>query len=366
MSTTTTLYQLAKTYHDEAIGEVFSENDLICVINDKQMPYYVNIEDNAFAAYRGEKGLSGYLALSLTPEEEEFSLDHMDLEHQQDCLFMIGEQTLADLELADQEAIKKSSVDFSQGFFPQFRSKAQYAYPVPVTAEEEQDLILIFRALLYAKEYFAKFKKKSKTNSFFSWLEEQNLEDIEGQEYFPTLIAEGGSFAVSAKLLEDDAYGFYYPQAFFTDEEKQVYYKRLKPKVGKILYIAIGVMPYPVLSEKDKKIVFPMYQVVYDPQTDEILDLFMVEDYDQEHGKFIARLLEIFDDVYKPQAIHCYGKRTMALLSKIGKQIGIMVVEGVDNEMMHPLLMEMFHELSAEHHHEHEHGPDCGCHHHDE
>ena len=56
----------------------------------------------------------------------------------------------------------------------------------------------------------------------------------------------------------------------------------------------------------------------------------------------------------------------MALLSKIGKQIGIMVVEGVDNEMMHPLLMEMFHELSAEHHHEHEHGPDCGCHHHDE
>ena len=362
MSTTNTLYRLAKAFQDEAISEVFSENDLICVINEKQEVYYVSIAESALAAYRGERGLSGYLEISLADDDLP-DIEYLELQHQQDCLLMLLEESLQDLEIEDQKAIEESAVQFSKGSFPEFRSKTQYAYIVPITKEEEADLIIILQALLYAKEYFSHYKKEGRNNSFLCWLEEQGLEDVEQKEYIPTFTVQDDSFVVTAQVLKDDAYGMLYPQAFFTNEERQLYYKRLKPKVGRIFYVAIGVMPNPVVSERDgKRIIFPMYQMVYDPQTDQILDLYMVEDYEQEHGQFIARLLELIDHELKPQAIHCYGKRTMPLLSKIGKQIGIMVVEGIEKERMQSLLMEMFKEFSSDHHqHHHVHGPDCGC-----
>ncbi|MGH0054140.1 MAG: hypothetical protein ACQ5SW_12185, partial [Sphaerochaetaceae bacterium] len=78
------------------------------------------------------------------------------------------------------------------------------------------------------------------------------------------------------------------------------------------------------------------------------------------------RMLELFEKEGKPQAIHCYGKRTLPLLSELGKQIGIMVVNGNQKEAMEHLIHDMFHELyetshdhdhhtcNHEHHHHHE------------
>ncbi|NCC63540.1 MAG: hypothetical protein EOM15_02640 [Spirochaetia bacterium] len=351
MNTTISLYQLAKAFQDAAVSSVFSENDLICVINAKQVPYYVSLADNALAAYKGERGLRGYLEISFS-DDDLSDIEYLELQHQQQCLLMLHEDSLTDLEKEAQQAILESKVSFAKGQYPSFHSKAPYAYIVPLSKEEEEDLVLILRALLYAKEYFSEYKKTDKNNSFFHWLEKQGLDDVQRREYLPTIKADGDSFIVTAEVLDDEAYGVYYPQAFFTDEERQLQYKRLKPKAGKIFYIAIGVLPNPVLSEKDRRIIFPMYQVVYDPVADQVLDLYMVEDYEQEHGKFIARLLEIFDSGQKPQAIHCYSKRAMALLSQLGKQIGIMIVEGVEKERMQELLIEMFEEVSSNHHHD--------------
>lgn len=351
MSTTTTLYQLAKAFQDAAISSLFSENDLICVITTRSTPYYVSFVDDALAAYKGERGLRGYLEISFS-DEGLSDIEHLELQHQQECLLMLHEESLKDLEKEEQQAILESKVSFAKGQYPSFHSKAPYAYIVPLSKEEEEDLVLILRALLYAKEYFSQYEKPNKNNSVLNWLETQNLEDIQKREYLPTIKADGDSFIVTAEVLDDEAYGVYYPQAIFTDAQRQLYYKRLKPKTGKIFYIAIGVLPNPVLSEKDRRIIFPMYQVVYDPVADQVLDLYMVEDYEQEHGKFIARLLEMFDSGQKPQAIHCYSKRAMALLSQLGKQIGIMIVEGVEKERMQELLIEMFEEVSSNHHHD--------------
>jgi len=85
---THTLYSLAKVYSDAAVSSVFSENDLICVIAEDKTPYYVSLVDSAFAAYRGEKGLTGYLALSLSDDESD-SLEYLEMEQAQECLLCI-------------------------------------------------------------------------------------------------------------------------------------------------------------------------------------------------------------------------------------------------------------------------------------
>jgi len=130
----------------------------------------------------------------------------------------------------------------------------------------------------------------------------------------------------------------------------------MKAKSGKVLALAIGSMPQAMLPTEGERPVYPIYSLAYNPQNHQILDVFLIEDYETEHGKFISRLLEIFEKDGKPQAIHCYGKRTLPLLSKMGKQIGIMVVNGTQTEQMGELIQEMFHELTdIPHEHEHEH-----------
>jgi ABC-type nickel/cobalt efflux system permease component RcnA len=108
--------------------------------------------------------------------------------------------------------------------------------------------------------------------------------------------------------------------------------------------------------------------LIYDPQDHQILDIFIVEDYEKEHGAFISHLLEIFEKAGKPQAIHCFGKRTLPLLEKIGPQMGIMVVDGGKNEEIDSILMDMMHALFTEDEHEHHHhGDGCTCgHNHEE
>lgn len=360
---THTLYSLAKVYSDAAVSSVFSENDLICVIAEDKTPYYVSLVDATFAAYRGEKGLTGYLALSLSDDESD-SLEYLEMEQVQECLLCLLNNSREDIEDADYQAIVESGVFFEDGMYPQFRSKLQYQYPWYIEQDEAKDLILIFRAILFAKEYFASYKKTSKTNSFSHWLDSLNLKESGGKEYIPCIEEQDGAFVVTAKILQDESYGFSYPQAFFTNEEKQRYYKRMRSKPGKILYTATGMLPEPMLGENGARPLFPIYQLIYDPQDHQILDIFIVEDYEKEHGAFISHLLEIFEKAGKPQAIHCFGKRTLPLLEKIGPQMGIMVVDGGKNEEIDSILMDMMHALFTEDEHEHHHhGDGCTCHH---
>jgi len=356
----TTLYELAKAYQDASIDSVFSENDLICILSEEQIPYYVSVVDSAFAAYRGEKGLTGYLALSLQ-EESASEMEIMDLQEAQECLLSIMRTERDNLEESDLKAIEESGVSFTEGSYPQFRIKEQYKVPWYISEQEEKDLILILQGLLFAKEYFASYKKTRKTNTFSFWLDSLKLEETEKKEYIPTLEKKGDGFEVSARVLQDEAYGFYYPHAFFTNEERQLQYKRMRAKSGKILALAIGMMAEPMLPGEGDRPLYPFYSLAYDPQSHQVLDVFLVEDYEREHGKIVSRLLELFEKEGKPQAIHCYGKRTLPLLSELGKQIGIMVVMGNQQEEMDTLIQDMFRELyEIPHYHDHHH------HHHEE
>ena len=357
-----TLYSLAKAYKEDYLDSVFSENDLICILSSRGVPYYVSIVENAFAAYRGEKGLTGYLALSLQ-EDDASELEYIDLQQAQECLLGIMGNDASELEEADRKAVEESGVDFGDAGLPQFRSKLQYQFPWYITEEETEDLILIMRALLFAKGYFAAFNKKSKTNSFSFWLDSLGLKDQAKKEYMPCITKEGDGFTVTTRVLQDEAYGFTYPQAYFTNEERKLAFKRMRAKPGKVYYYMIGLLPEPMMGQKSERPVYPIFSLIYDPQSHMILDVYIVEDYEKEHGLFISRLLEIFEKEGKPQAIHCFGKRTLALLSQMGKQVGIMVVEGTQKEEMEKLVMEMLEDLYADHEHEHEHGPDCSCHH---
>ena len=356
----TTLYELAKAYQDASIDSVFSENDLICILSEEQIPYYVSVVDSAFAAYRGEKGLTGYLALSLQ-DEGVSEMENLDLQEAQECLLGIMRTEKDNLEESDLKAAKESGVSFSEDAYPQFRIKEQYKVPWYISEKDEADLILILRGLLFAKEYFASYKKTKKTNTFSFWLDSLQLEETDKKEYIPTLEKKGDSFSVSVRVLQDEAYGFYYPQAFFTNEDRQLQYKRMKAKPGKIMALAIGMMIEPMLPGEGERPVYPFYSLAYDPQSHQVLDVFLVEDYEQEHGKIISRLLELFEKEGKPQAIHCYGKRTLPLLSELGKQIGIMVVMGNQKEEMDSLIQDMFRELyEIPHDHDHDHH---GCNH---
>lgn len=359
-----TLYSLAKAYGEASLHTLFSENDLICVLGTKGVPYYVSIVENAFAAYCGEKGLTGYLALSLE-EDDASELEYVDLQQAQECLLAILGSDASELDPTDLKEVEESGVDFGTTGFPQFRSKLQFQFPWYLTDEETEDLILIMRSLLFAKEYFSAFKKHGKASSFSAWLDSLGLKDQEKKEYIPCITADGEGFSVTAKVLQDEAYGFEYPQAYFTNEEKKLTFKRMRAKPGKVYYHMIGLLPEPMMGKQSDRPVYPIFSLIYDPQSHMILDVYIVEDYEKEHGLFIARLLEIFENEGKPQAIHCFGKRTLTLLSQMGKQIGIMVVEGTQKEEMEKIVMEMLENLYAEHnhHHDHEHGPDCSCHH---
>lgn len=357
-----TLFSLAKMYGEASLDTVFSENDLICILNNQGVPYYVSIVENAFAAYRGEKGLTGYLALSLQ-EDEASELEYVDLQQSQECLLGIMGNAATELDPTDLKAVEESGVSFGEAGLPQFRSKLQYQFPWYITDEEAEDLIFIMRSLLFAKEYFSTFKKHGKASSFSAWLDSLGLKDQETKEYLPCIQAEGEGFAVTTRILQDEAYGFSYPQAYFTNEERKLVFKRMRAKPGKVYYYAIGLLPEPMMGQKSERPLYPIYSLIYDPQSHMILDVYIVEDYEKEHGLFISRLLEIFEKEGKPQAIHCFGKRTLALLSQMGKQVGIMVVEGTQKEEMEKLVMEMLEDLYADHDHDHEHGPDCSCHH---
>lgn len=351
------LYEVAKAYSEAAISDVFAESDLICIRTPDDVPYYVSVVSNAFAAYKGEVGLTGYLSMAFLDDESSL-FEAMELEQAQECLLAIFTDEREELETRDRETIEASGVPFDGGY-PQFRFKQQYRYPWYIDGRDEEDLILIMEGLLFAKEYFASHGKRKQSDSFSPWLETMGVSQSDGKEYLPSLAREGERFGVTSLVLQDEAYGFVFPQAFFTDEERQLHFKRMKAKAGKILYYITGIIPEPIRGDADERPLYPTYAITYDPQSDQILDFAMVEDYEAEHATFVGNLLNLFEQHGKVQAIHCFGKRSLPLLEKIGPQMGIMVVDGGKNSTVDELIVSMFDELFTPHDHEHVHGPHC-------
>ncbi len=349
------LYEVAKACIEASLSDVFSEFDLIGVRSKEGIPYYVTIVSNAIAAYRGEAGLTGYLALAML-DEESSALEQIEIDLSQEALLAIFTDEQEELEEEDRKALRASGVSFTDAV-PQFRLKERYRYPWRLSRSDEEDMILIMEALLFAKEYFASFEKKRQSDSFGPWLDSLGIAEEVGREWLPCVSKEGEGFVITARLLIEENFGFVYPQAYFRDEERQLHFKRLKARRGKILYYITGTMVEPVLGQRDERPLFPTYAITFDPQTDQILDFLMVEDYEKEHAKFVESLLNLFEEHGKVQAIHCFGRRTLPLLEKIGPQMGIMVVDGGKNELVDELVYSMFDELT--HMHEGGHGPHC-------
>lgn len=355
MNANTHLYEVAKAYSEAALDDVFTEYDLICVRTPGGVSYYVSIVPGAIAAYKGEVGLTSYLTM-MNSDEDASPEETIDLQLGQEFLLAVFDDDREELEEHDREAMERSGVPFTAGF-PQFRFKAQYRYPQPLEEGDEEDLIFIMEALLFAKEYFSRYHKNKRSDSLTPWLDSLGLTDSMETEYLPCLTREGEGFAVTAYILEDEEYGVSFPQAFFIDEERQRYFKRMKVKRGKILYYITGIMAEPVMGVRIEEALFPAFAISYDPQTDQILDFQMIEDYEQEHARFVESLLNLIEQHGKMQAIHCFGRRSLPLLEKIGPQMGIMVVDGGENEMISKLVFSMFDELVEMG--DHEHGPHC-------
>jgi len=362
-------YSLIKEYQEAQVDTVFSENDLFAIEQEDKSPAYASIVEDALALYLGEKGITGYLRLCFL-DPDATPLEKHETENSQECFILTLNNNSEDLQPEDLAAIKESEIQFEEGFYPMLRVKRQFRFPWFLTDEERQSFALALRGILFAKTYVAQFGKISKTNSLTPWLESLGLDDIEKREYYPyfkQVKNEKEVFTVEARELSDDDYGVEYPQARLTNEDKLSLYKRMKAKPGKILYVATFLLPEPFKDAKGGAPVFPVAYMLFDPQKHVMLDLHMVDDYEQQHTKFVSRLLDSFDQVGKPQAIHCFGDRTYPLLSHLGTQVNIMMVRGTQNDELDTIIEEFIsHGLDEEeHNHEHVHGPDCEHHHHD-
>ena len=361
-------YSLIKEYQEAQVDTVFSENDLFAIELEDKSPAYASIVEDALALYLGEKGITGYLRLCFLDPDTTKPLEKNEVENSQECFILTLNNTSEDLQPEDLAAIKESGIEFADGSYPMVRSKRQFRFPWFLTEEEQQSFALALRGILFAKTYVAQFGKVGKTNSLTPWLESLGLDDIEKREYYPYFKQakdEKELFTVEARELSDDDYGVEYPQARLTNEEKLSLYRRMKAKPGKILYVATFLLPEPFKDAKGGAPIFPVAYMLFDPQKHVMLDLHMVDDYEQSHTKFVSRLLESFDQVGKPQAIHCFGDRTYPLLSHLGTQLNIMMVRGQQNDELDTIIEEFLsHGLDEEEHdHEHVHGPGCGHHH---
>ena len=361
-------YSLIQEYQKAQVDTVFSENDLFAIELEDKSPAYASIVEDALALYLGEKGISGYLRLCfLDPDAP--PLEKHEVENSQECFILTLNNAKEELEPEDLKAIEESGIEFAEGFYPMVRIKRQFRFPWFLTDEQRNSFALALRGILFAKTYVAQFGKVSKTNSLITWLESLGLDDIDKREYYPYFKqAENDplSFTVEAKELSNDDYGVEYPQARLTNEDKLTHYKRMKAKPGKILYVATFLLTEPFKHEKGGAPVFPIGYMLFDPQKHVVLDLHLVDDYEENHIAFVSRLLESFDQVGKPQAIHCFGERTYPLLAHLGQQVKIMMVRGKQNDELDEVIDQFISQglnEGEDEHHEHVHGPDCDHHH---
>lgn len=367
------LYSLIKEYQQAQVDMVFSENDLFAIELQDKTPAYASIVEDALALYLGQRGITGYLRLCFL-DPDTAPLEKHEVQNSQECFILTLNNTREELEPEDLKAIEESGIEFAEGSYPMVRIKRQYRFPWFLSDKEQQSFALALRGILFAKTYVAQFGKVSKTNSLTPWLESLGLDDIEKREYYPYFKqakSEKEGFSVEARELSDDDYGVEYPQARLTNEEKLSLYRRMKAKPGKILYVTTFLLPEPFKNEKGGAPVFPVAYMLFDPQKHVMLDLHVIDDYEGHHISFVSRLLESFDQVGKPQAIHCFGERTYPLLAHLGSQINIMMVRGKRNDELDAIIEEFLSqgfngEEEHEHeHHEHVHGPGCAHHHHE-
>ncbi len=370
---TKAFYSLIKEYQEALVDTVFSENDLFAIELEDKSPAYVSIVEDALALYLGQRGITGYLRLCFL-DPDATALEKNEIENSQECFILTLNNAKEELEPEDLKAIEESGIAFDEGLYPMIRIKRQYRFPWFLSEEEQQSFALALRGILFAKTYVAQFGKIGKTNSLTPWLESLGLDDIEKREYYPyfkNVKGEKEVFTVEARELSDDDYGVEYPQARLTNEEKLTRYKRMKPKPGKILYVATFLLSEPFKDAKGGSPVFPVAYMLFDPQKHALVDLHLVDDYEGQHTTFVSRLLESFDQVGKPQAIHCFGERTFPLLAHLGDQINIMMARGKQNDELDAIIEEFLSqgfngEEEHEHdNHEHVHGPGCVHHHHE-
>ncbi len=322
------LYSLANTIFALNLEGLFFEEDFFAVTIPNEPTYYVTLGNGVMVANRGNRGVANFLEF-LEREDTENELEFFDYQQAMTSLYSVlpfdGDEEPIE---QDSEWAKQSGVSFEGTFAPIFRSKNEYCLPTVITEAEAKTLIAIFRSALALIGHLADLKKKHpKHRAIAVWHDEVSGSSTE-RDFIPHLQVSDSTVKITSLLFEPWEYEITFPTAQFKDAEDRRYYKTMKPKIGKVLYLVTGIFPAPVASEKRGEAVFPVFYLLYDPQDHLIRDMYMLDEYERDYEEFFHRLLNTFDQGLKPQAIHCYGRRTIPLLSTVGPNMGVMILEG--------------------------------------
>ncbi|NLZ76652.1 MAG: hypothetical protein GX911_01635 [Spirochaetales bacterium] len=339
----TELYTLAKAIFTADLSGLFFEEDLFAVFLENRPTYYVTLGNGVLLANRGRKGLTNFLEY-LEHEETEDELEFFEYQQAMDSLYSVvpfdeDDDTLE----TDDEWRKESGVLFEGMAAPVFRSKTEYCLPGIIDEEEGKELVQIFKATLHLISHLEEIRKEHPKHRAIATWHDQVSDGSKKEEYIPCLTVGENGILLDKLPFEPWNYENTFPIPEFADAEQRRYYKSMKAKSGKIFYMVTGVFPAPVSSEKLDDPTFPVFYLVYDPQTHKILDVYMIDEYEKNHTVFIDRFLAVVDRGVKPQAIHCYGRRTLPLLTRIGPNMGVMVFEGKRDAELDGVIEDMLH-----------------------
>ncbi|OQA45271.1 MAG: hypothetical protein BWY50_00135 [Spirochaetes bacterium ADurb.Bin315] len=339
----TELYTLAKATFAANLDGLFFEEDLFAVSLANRPTYYVTLGNGVLVANRGRKGLTNFLEY-LEHEETEDELEFFEYQQAMDSLYsVVPFDEDDDMLETDETWRKESGVLFEDMAAPIFRSKVEYCLPGIIDEEEAKEFIRIFKATLHLIARLTEIKKEHPKHRAIAMWHDQVSDGSKKNEYIPRLTVGENEIVLDKLLFEPWNYENTFPVPEFADAEQRRYYKSMKAKSGKVFYMATGIFPAPVSSEKFDEPTFPVFYLLYDPQAHQILDVYMLDDYEKDHNIFIDRFLAVVDRGVKPQAIHCYGRRTLPLLTKIGPNMGVMVFEGKRDAELDEVIDDMLH-----------------------
>lgn len=337
------LYALAKATFSADLDGLFFEEDLFAVSLADRPTYYVTLGNGVMLANRGKKGLTNFLEF-LEHEGAEDELEFFEYQQAMDSLYSVvpleGEDDVLE---TDEAWLKESGVTFEEMPAPVFRSKKEYCLPGIINEEEAKEFIQIFQATLHLIHRLLEIRKHHPKRRAIAVWHDQVSDGSKKDEYIPRLTVRGNEVVLDKVLFEAWNYENTFPVPDFADAEQRRYYKSMKAKSGKIFYMATGIFPAPVSSEKFDEPTFPVFYLLYDPQAHQILDVYMLDDFEKDYDIFVDRFLAIVDRGVKPQAIHCYGRRTLPLLTRIGPNMGVMVFEGKQDAELDEVIDEMLH-----------------------
>ncbi len=352
----TELYTLAKATFTAKLEGLFFEEDLFAISLKDRPTYYVTLGNGVMVANRGRKGLTNFLEF-LEHEETEDEFEFFEYQQAMDSLYSVipYDDEEDDTFETDSLWLKESGVLFDKITAPVFRTKAEYCLPGVINEEEAQDFISIFKATLFLVAHLSEIKKKHPKHRAIAVWHDLVTGDSKTDEVIPHLSVSGDTITLDKMTFASWEYENTFPTPEFSDAEQRRYYKAMKAKSGKIFYMATGIFPAPVASEKYKEPVFPVFYLLFDPQTHQILDVYMLDEFEKDYYEFVARLLAVLDRGEKPQAIHCYGRRTLPLLTKIGPNMGVMVFEGQKDDELNEVIEDMLHHFLHGDFEDHEH-----------